>query len=109
MMNRKAGHNGVERAEDRERELQIVTNDFSTRHRSKSGMQPVEHGRRKIEGNTVRVRPLAQDKFQQPFIPGAEIEDPPNTARDFVEQHMLTGGPVGHSVGPLEVGGRVLG
>ena len=109
MMDRKARHHRVEGAESRQRELQIMVNDFRARHRPEPVAQLGQHRRRKIESHAFRMRPFTQHELQQPPVPRAQIEHPAVAARDLLEQRRFTVGPVRDLVGAFQVRRRVFG
>ena len=109
VMDGKARHDGVERAEIRQRPLEVVIGDLDSRRGGEADVQLFEHRRRKIERDASRVRSRAQHEIQQPTIAGTEIQNTMDDRRDFIDERRLAGRSVRHTIGSLEIRRRVLG
>ena len=64
VMNREARYHCVERAERRERLVEIVGDDVDSRRSGEPLSGQVQHVRREVERDTGGLRPLAEDEVQ---------------------------------------------
>ncbi len=109
VMNREAGYHHVEAAKVGQRFVQVVLDHLDFVVATKSLPCGVQHGRRKVESNAVRVGPVDLEQCQKTAIPGSEIENSLDLPGDEVQQDGFTLRAMRNAICPGKILQRVFG
>ena len=107
MMNREAGDDGIELAQDvemfEEGFVQIVSHDSNGRLPGKALAGGLQHGGRKINSHGFSSDLLATNKIQQASVAGAQVKDSTSRRRNELEQRRLAFLAMANRVGTFEI------
>jgi hypothetical protein len=108
VVDRKAGHHGIEAAEVRDRLGEVMSHKLDAPLVREPFACGLEHRLGDVEPHADAVGSVLPQQGEQASIASAEVEDAPCVARHVIEQDPLTLGPVRERIRASEVAQGML-